>query len=113
MSHDSRRDPSEHLRLHWGSALADAQHRLVHREVTRNDRVCAVLVPPAWYEEARRSHSAPEPQSWTSRDGREDLTRVLDAVEYQGAHAAITRYGRTAAVFVPPQWHDAVLAATS
>ncbi|UWM49707.1 type II toxin-antitoxin system Phd/YefM family antitoxin [Streptomyces carpaticus] len=113
MSQDSRRDPSEHLRLHWGPALADAQHRLVHREVTRNDRVCAVLVPPAWYEEARRSHPAPEPQSWTSREGREDLTRVLDAVEYQGAHAAITRYGRTAAVFVPPPWHEAVLAATS
>lgn len=102
-----RRDPSEHLRLHWGEALADALHRRVHREVTRKDRVSAVLVPPAWYEAARRVQEAPELRSWTSRAGREDLTRVLDAVEYEGAHAAITRYGRTAGLLVPVSWYRA------
>jgi prevent-host-death family protein len=106
---DSRRDPSEHLRLHWGVALADALHRRVHREVTRKDRVSAVLVPPDWYEAARRAKPAPEPQSWTSRTAREELTRVLDAVEYENAHVTITRYGRPAGLLVPPTWYRAAL----
>lgn len=109
MPHDPVRDPSEHLRLHWGEALADALHRRVHREVTRNDRVSAVLVPPDWYESARQVHPAPEPRSWTSRTGRDELTRILDAVEYESAHAAITRYGRPAAFLVPADWYSVAL----
>ncbi|MGP4112358.1 hypothetical protein ACTWP5_15780 [Streptomyces sp. 4N509B] len=105
MSHDTRRAPSEDLRLHWGPALADALHHRVHREVTRNDRVSAVLVPPHWYTTARRAVTAPAPRSRTSRAGREGLTRVLDAVEYESAHVAITRYGRTAGLLVPVGWY--------
>ncbi|MDT0310518.1 type II toxin-antitoxin system prevent-host-death family antitoxin [Streptomyces sp. DSM 44917] len=112
MPNDALRDPSEHLRLHWGEVLADAAHRGVHREVTRNDRVVAVFVPPDWYATARRTHPAPQPQSWTSRAGREDLTRVLDAVEYEGAHATITRYGRPAAAVVPTAWYESATAAS-
>jgi hypothetical protein len=105
----ARRDPSEYLRLNWGVVLADALHHQVHREVTRNDRVSAVLVPPAWYDSAHKAHSVPEPQLWTSRAAREDLTRLLDAVEYEEAHATVTRYGRPAAWFVPHAWYLAAL----
>jgi antitoxin (DNA-binding transcriptional repressor) of toxin-antitoxin stability system len=105
MSDNPIRDPSEHLRLHWREALADALHHRIHREVTRNGRTSAMLVPPDWYETARQTHEAPEPREWSARVGRTDLTRVLDAVEYQGTHAVITRYSKPAALFVPPDWY--------
>ena len=56
-------------------------------------------------------HTAGELQSWPSRTAREDLTLLRDAVEYQEAHAAITRYRRTAAVLVSPAWYEAALEA--
>jgi PHD/YefM family antitoxin component YafN of YafNO toxin-antitoxin module len=96
-----------------GDALADALHRSVHREITRNDRVSAVLLPPDWYESARRVNPAPEPHPRTSRTGRDELTRILDAVEYENAHAAITRYGRPAAHLIPSNWYRAALDAES
>jgi hypothetical protein len=112
MPHERRRDTSEHLRLQWGEVLVDAQHRGVHREVTRRDRVAAVLVPPAWHEEAARAHApAAELRVWPSRTAREDLTVLLDDVEYHGAHVAVTRYRRTAAVVVPPVWYQDALEA--
>jgi PHD/YefM family antitoxin component YafN of YafNO toxin-antitoxin module len=39
------------------------------------------------------------------RQAREDLTKLLDAVQNDSEHVAITRWGATSAVLVPDTWH--------
>lgn len=45
------------------------------------------------------------------RQAREDLTKLLDAVQDDGKHVAITRWGATSAVLVPGNWHTQALRA--
>jgi antitoxin (DNA-binding transcriptional repressor) of toxin-antitoxin stability system len=44
-------------------------------------------------------------QHVAGRKARDDLTKLLNAVQGDGAHVAITRYGATSAVLVPAHWH--------